>query len=38
MRQHARHRVVERFAEPLALRDGVDEGNRLMPQMLVHGA
>ena len=38
MREHARDRLIDRFAEPAALRGDVDEGNGFGTQMLVHGA
>src|SRR6266404_1101083 len=38
MAEHARNRLTEGFAEPVALRGDVDEGDWFGTQMLVHGA
>ena len=35
--EHAGHRLIDRSAEPLALRADVDEGNGLRTQLLIHG-
>ena len=38
MREHAGNRLIDRAAEPAALRGDVDEGYGFWTQMLVHGA
>ena len=38
MREHAGNRLIDRCAEPAALRDDVDERYGFWTQVLVHGA
>jgi hypothetical protein len=38
MREHPSDRIIDRFAEPPALRADIDERHGIWTKMLVHGA